>query len=142
MRRRWADWDFDAILPSMWKKYEPWAYRLAALGWMGVIFLQSSKPGSQVRIQPPIDKVIHMGAFGVLAFLLAMGAGRRLERHVVWLIPILIALLGGLDEFHQSFSPGRSVSFGDVVADFCGALAATLAWWVARRQGMERARER
>lgn len=125
----------------MWKKYEVWAYRLAALGWMGIIFLQSSKPGSQIRIQSPVDKAIHMGAFGVLAFLLALGAGRRLERHAVWLIPLSIAVLGGLDEFHQSFSPGRSVSAGDVAADFLGALAATIAWWLARRQGMERAKE-
>lgn len=123
----------------MWNKLEPWVYRLAALGWMGVIFLQSSKPGSQVKIEPPVDKAIHMGAFGVLAFLLALGAGRRLERHVLWAIPALGLVLGVLDEFHQSFSPGRSVSLGDVLADFAGATAATVAWWLAWRQGRARA---
>jgi VanZ family protein len=123
----------------MWNKLEPWIYRLAALGWMGLIFLQSSKPGSKVKIEPPVDKAIHMGAFGVLAFLLALGAGRRLQRHVLWAIPVLGLVLGILDEFHQSFSPGRSVSLGDVAADFAGATVATFAWWLAWRQGRARA---
>lgn len=123
----------------MWKKIEPWIYRVAALGWMCLIFLQSSKPGSQVKIEPPVDKAIHMGAFGVLAYLLALGAGRRLERHALWLIPLLALVLGGLDEYHQSFSPGRSVSLADVAADFAGATAATIGWWLAWRQGWSRA---
>lgn len=120
----------------MWKKYDVWAYRLAALGWVVLLSWESGKPGSEVRIEPPIDKVVHASAFGVLGYLLALGSGTSLQKHVLWLVPLLVLGFGVLDEFHQSFIVGRSVSLGDVVADTTGAIAAAIAWWLAKQQGV------
>jgi len=119
----------------MWKKYEAWAYRFASLGWILLLSWESGKPGTEVHIQPPIDKVVHASAFGVLGFLLALGSGARLRRHNLWLVPLLVSSFGFLDEFHQAFSPGRSVSALDWLADTVGGIAAVAAWWLAKRQG-------
>ncbi len=124
----------------MWKKYEAWVFRLAAVAWVALISWESGKPGSEVHIQPPIDKVVHACAFGVLGYLLALGAG-RFRGHVLWLVPLLVSSFGFLDEFHQAFSPGRSVSALDWLADTVGGLAAGVAWWLAQRQGQVWAQE-
>jgi len=120
----------------MWKKYEAWVFRFAALGWIVLLSWESGKPGSEVHIQPPIDKVVHACAFGVLGFLLALGSG-RFRRNNLWLIPLLVSCFGFLDEYHQAFSPGRSVSALDWLADTAGGIAAAIAWWLAWRQGRE-----
>ncbi|HHU37556.1 MAG TPA: VanZ family protein [Treponema sp.] len=38
---------------------------------------------------------------------------------------VLASLYGVLDEFHQSFVPGRDSSFGDIIADTLGAAVGT-----------------
>ena len=79
---------------------------------------------------PNFDKVEHAGYF-FLVGLLAVRAARFSEewtpRRTVWtLLPLALAW-GILDEFHQSFVPGRSVEVGDVVADVAGVALALLA---------------
>lgn len=117
------------------ESWENWLFRAAALGWMALLTFQSGKPGSAIRIEHPIDKLVHAAAFGVLGYLLALGAGRARGK-VLWLVPLLVSSFGFVDEFHQSFSPGRSVSVGDWLADTTGGIAAAFAWWLAWRQGM------
>ncbi|MCB9495932.1 MAG: VanZ family protein [Fibrobacteria bacterium] len=116
-------------------KLEKWAFRLAALAWMGMVFWFSSQPGTKVHVEPPLDKIIHAGVYGVLAFLLALGAGPRWKAHAAWMAWVVAVAFGASDEFHQSFSPGRSVSFGDWFADLGGATAASVAWLWAWSQG-------
>jgi VanZ family protein len=79
---------------------------------------------------PQFDKVLHAGTF-FLVGLLAVRAARFLEewtpRRTAWtLLPVGLGW-GLLDEFHQSFVPGRSVEAGDVAADVAGVLLAVLA---------------
>lgn len=90
------------------------------------------------------DKVAHFHVYGLLALLVARNGfvpGRA------WLAVALVSLFGLTDEWHQSFTPGRSVEVADWVADTLGAaLAVTLyvrwAWFrgllesrlLARRQ--------
>ncbi|MBI5381763.1 MAG: VanZ family protein [Opitutae bacterium] len=89
-----------------------------------MVFLASGR--SQVagpRI-PHLDKVTHFAVYGLLATLVlrALPAGRR-----AWLAVALVSLFGISDEWHQSFTPGRSVEFADWLADTLGAaLAVTL----------------
>jgi VanZ family protein len=76
--------------------------------------------------------VIHFFEFGLLGFLAArviflLG---NIERWIgIALGATTAALWGILDEFHQSFVPGRNASVGDAVIDgigaFCGALLFT-----------------
>lgn len=116
------------------ERIEKWFFRAASLAWVVLLSWESGRPGTEVHIQPPIDKVVHASAFGVLGFFLALGAG-RLRGKILWLVPLLVSAFGFLDEFHQSFSPGRSVSALDWLADTVGGIAAAVAWWLAWRQG-------
>lgn len=104
---------------------------LLAMGWASH---QSSMPLG-VEIVHPWDKVLH----GILFASLGLAAGWALEGRLAWLwILGLLVLIGGLDEFHQSFVPGREVSLGDVVADGVGA-ALGLVVWGRLRKGHSRA---
>ena len=54
----------------------------------------------------------------------------------VWSAVAIASLYGFSDEFHQSFTPGRGVEFGDWVADTLGALMAVTIY--ARWHGLRR----
>jgi len=104
------------------------------------IFILSSQPRVHLPISfPLIDKVLHLilyTGFGVcLAFGLAhldcRGAGRK-----AGLMAGLGILLGGLDEIHQMFVPGRSADVLDAAVDVLGVIAGWLIFRVlARRAG-------
>ena len=82
------------------------------------------------------DKVAHFSIFGLLATLVVRvePCGRG------WLAIGLVSLFGLLDEWHQSFTPGRSVEIADWVADTLGAVVATRFYlrWTAYRRLLER----
>ncbi len=95
---------------------------------------------------PHIDKLKHIIAYGVLGFFIARALSEVWRYEPVrapWLRIILTTMLygslyGAIDEWHQSFTPGRVVEFGDIVADFIGSLLG--AWlvrpyrfWLARK---------
>jgi VanZ family protein len=72
-----------------------------------------------------MDKIAHFSVFGLLASLIFRAPGFCRK----WAIAavVLVSLFGMSDEFHQSFTPGRSVEFDDWLADTLGAcLAVTL----------------
>ncbi len=90
----------------------------------------------QPSLKPPVewfpgqDKVFHLVEFGGLGLALVLNADlfgekrrkfRMVSSGVVWAV---------LDEFHQSFVPGRDCSFQDVFADIAGLL---LAVWIFSR---------
>ncbi len=71
------------------------------------------------------DKLAHFAIFGLLASLLCrMGRGWRAAALAV----LAVSTFGGLDEWHQSFTPGRSVEVEDWLADTTGA-ALAVAWY-------------
>lgn len=102
-------------------------------------FWGSSKGGDEVHIAPPWDKVVHGAAYAVLAFVCCLGAGRWKEK-AFWLVPLSIALYAGFDEWHQSWTPGRSASVEDFAVDMVGCALAVFGWSRARAQ--ERIRSR
>ena len=74
------------------------------------------------------DKLAHFCVFGLLATLILrmLSTGKKGIRN--GLIAVLIVSLFGItDEFHQSFTPGRSVEVADWIADTLGAVTAV---WV------------
>ena len=82
------------------------------------------------RLEHGIRKAAHMTEYFLLALSLALPLallwktdGRRLLLRVV----LFCFLFAALDEFHQSFVPGRSPSFRDVLIDTAGSLAGTCA---------------
>jgi VanZ family protein len=94
-----------------------------AVLWAAFLFFLSSRSHLPGGGQLPInDKVAHGILYLILGGALAW-AGRRLsfKRHqaILFLIGILFALS---DEWHQSFVPDRSSTFGDLLADGSGLL--------------------
>ncbi|MSU51919.1 MAG: VanZ family protein [Opitutaceae bacterium] len=72
------------------------------------------------------DKVAHCLVFGLLATLVVRNG--FLPKYA-WLAVALVSLFGATDEWHQSFTPGRSVEIADWVADTLGAAVALYARW-------------
>jgi VanZ family protein len=46
------------------------------------------------------------------------------RRSAAWIAVAVASIYGVSDEFHQSFTPGRSVEIADWLADTCGAALA------------------
>ncbi len=95
-----------------------------ALAWMACIFVLSSRSdlpkAADSRIQELLLTVAHFVGYGVLAILLAYALA--LPRHGKVIACVLAVLYGVTDEFHQSFTPGRSASAVDLLVDLLGAL--------------------
>jgi VanZ family protein len=99
---------------------------------MGAIFFLSSVQGENLVLPNivNIDKVAHMGVYGLLAGTVFFAFGGRLICLYPRLVPLLVILIcilyGVTDEFHQSFVPNRTPSFSDVLADGFGAAVVSL----------------
>ena len=94
-----------------------WFIRLAGIGfllWAVVLFFLSSRTMPQLPDMrfPQADKVLHFGYFGVGGALLALALGAaRPAWPVTWRVALVVALIlsvGIVDEWHQTFTPGRS----------------------------------
>ena len=130
------------------RPWEPqgWVWRLAstalAVAWMGFIFYLSSLPPAdlprQIEAFAWLDELRpvagHLVLYGVLGPLLLVslwswvtGSAYRLR----WpLIAISFGTLYGvMDEYHQSFVPGRSPSAFDVFIDGVGVVASVASLW-------------
>ncbi len=87
-----------------------------------------------------VDKLAHFGVFGALATsVIRLPRFREAGWKGVFVVLLLVSLWGGLDEFRQSFTPGRSVEVHDWLADTLGAMTAVLLYqaWPAYRRLLE-----
>lgn len=115
---------------------------------VGIIFYLSSLPAHEVPESwfPYQDKVQHVIAYACLGFVVARALSWKFRKNPqgkpfknsLYIAVIFGALYGALDEYHQSFTPGRSVEFADFLADTLGsiigaALAIPYRRWVARK---------
>ena len=85
---------------------------------------------------PGIDKVTHFSVYGLLATLVVrLGHSAR----SAWISLLIISGYGLTDEWHQSFTPGRSVELADWLADTAGAAMAILLYrkWTWYRLRLE-----
>lgn len=105
-----------------------------------MIFWLSSIPGSGDK--PPWlfrheDKVVHASVWTVLGALCAAGGvARGWPRRTAVFIAIAIATsYGVIDEWHQSYTPRRDASVGDLVADAFGACLGAIAVARVYRRG-------
>ena len=128
---------------------------VAAVFWMGVIFLFSGQPADEStqtslrvermicsvtvpgyvlktpeaqRIEFPVRKGAHMTEYAILAVLfLGIVSRRELTRRELVRAVFLAAVYAAADEFHQRFVPGRSGQLRDVLIDSVGGTIGVLA---------------
>ncbi len=113
----------------------------AFLLWFVSLWLLSAFPrtGDYMPPIPNFDKVVHFGFFfGGSGLFCAWLFRRRPEspnwRAIFAIAVVVIALIGCLDEFHQSFTPGRSGNDPfDVMADVLGAATGALVFRLVHR---------
>ncbi len=113
---------------------------------MGIIFSLSHQSPDHLILPAfaGVDKLAHCAIYGLLALtvLFALsGPGRELSPLRMVVVTVLVCgIYGMLDEFHQSFIPGRCVSAADLLADVCGAVLVGLAWLWQGAEKKSRAR--
>ena len=110
---------------------------------MALIFILSAQaqlPTPETRwLDFVLEKSAHTFEFAVLAALLlrALGPGAT-ARWRAFGVAVLLAWLYALsDEFHQSFVPGRSADWTDILFDWLGAVLGAGLWmyrWTADKK--------
>lgn len=104
---------------------------LAAAGLVAVLWALSSMPARNLGAgwMWQYDKLIHGSVYALLGALIAGGGVARGWRPR-WSAALAIAVTaayGLIDEWHQSFTPGRDASVGDLLADATGGTIGALA---------------
>ena len=89
----------------------------------------SSRPGSQVGIPAPWDKLAHLFEFALLGFLAARATGSARGGFSI------AAVWGAVDEVHQAFVPLRSPGLDDWLADLIGGFLGAMLGGLQTRQG-------
>jgi VanZ family protein len=122
LRRRLPGWACD-----------PRAWRGVLLALLLVVSWLAFAPVPFRDGELPLDKLRHLAAFGVLAWVAAQGWGRAPVAG--WRIAAALLAYGVFIELVQSQVPGRHASAADVLADAAGialGLLAARAFSVAR----------
>ena len=91
--------------------------------WLAVLFVLSDQPGDAVPSWWSVpDVVAHTVLYTVLGVLLVLGRHWNGGRPGWFVLAGAGLLFAALDEWHQSWVPGRTPSSGDVAADALGLL--------------------
>ncbi|MBI5378629.1 MAG: VanZ family protein [Nitrospirae bacterium] len=120
--------------------------RVRLLGWWAAVivyagflfFLSSLSLPLPLPFAPGVglDKVAHLGAYGLLSYLLFRALHISFPHAALWRIALAAAVLatlyGASDEAHQLYVPNRQAEILDLVADGIGAFLASGICWVKR----------
>lgn len=112
-----------------WRRW----YRHALPAYWVFLFTSTHLPRLRVPLPTPAaDKVLHLAAFGLLAFLFwrcAEAIRRPVSPTFVWFALIVLAAYAAVDEYLQSFV-GRSADLADWLANVVGigAVLGVLEW--------------
>jgi VanZ family protein len=112
--------------------------KIPAIVIMITICILSSLPGDDAVLNSfeLNDKLKHIIAYFFLGTFLCLWIPREkwLAKPLLWgaLIVVTGTVFGILDEFHQSFVPGRSGNdIGDIIANFIGSLISPFVYFAA-----------
>lgn len=84
-------------------------------------------PGPMAWLPPGLQNLLHVPAFGLLAWLWIRGLAPRFRLRTRLVAGISLTIAYALvDEWHQSYVPGRYSSATDVLADAAGAFLAAI----------------
>lgn len=110
-----------------------WIFKcILTLVYAGIIYWVSSQDTSFISLSHHTDKLVHFVEFGLLCLTICWSLS-SVQTGIKGIYKIILAigitsLYGILDEFHQSFTPHRSVEFLDWLADTAGAAATGFLW--------------
>ena len=110
---------------------------LPLITWLGLIFLVSGRPKTEIPDYGAWDLLVkkgsHFVAYAVVALLARRAFGpSRLATPLALLLAVLYAVS---DEYHQTFVPGRHGNGTDVLIDTLGAVMALVAaWWLRQHR--------
>jgi len=98
-----------------------------------VVFESTCAPTIDNSLIPNLDKMIHFGVFGVIAWLLASVLDAKLwfkrsSFKIVVFSFVFVVLLGVSDEYLQSFTSTRHAELNDALADLAGAFVMLVIW--------------
>lgn len=129
VRRPGARFATICLLGAAQSRVRGWALG-AALLLIGALFYLGRQPFAAGLFPTPYDGIAHLVVFATITFLLWLA----LFRAYPLLLVLLMALLGALDEGHQTFLPGRFPSFSDWLFDVLAAvlMVCFLAWMQQR----------
>jgi len=119
----------DMDIPRSWLKR--W---LPSVLIMALIFAASSTPGNDLPKFGVWDFLVkkgsHMLGYALLAisYLRGLSGSRGINRRTAFLAVVMAGLYALTDEYHQSFTPGRTPSIGDVGIDTLGASIGAGVW--------------
>jgi len=100
--------------------------------WVTLLILTST-PAQELPKVDISDKVVHFGAYFVLAILFQLYVfiskgesvfNGKIKTYVLTII--VLTLYGAFDEIHQAFIPGRVADLVDFIADTLGVVTAVL----------------
>ena len=99
-----------------------------------VIVVLGSIPGARHNLgQYASGLILHSTAYAILSVLIFLGSRGSASRRALCAV-ITIAMIGGTDEYVQSFSSYRTAAMGDWVVDVAsGAVISTVLWKFWRR---------
>lgn len=106
-------------------------YGLLTLTWLAAIYWLSSRVELGTGHSHPLvalaSNLLHVPLFAGLTFCLlkTFSAGQEISWRLCGVVFLAAAAYAGLDEWHQSFVPGRFGSVGDFLLDVMG-IAATI----------------
>ena len=89
------------------------AEMVATVPWIGDLMTTHS-------LEVILRKLAHGGIYFLLGIALTGVLISQRTKRVLWLVPLIGGVLAALDEFHQSFVPGRGPSIFDVLIDVIG----------------------
>jgi VanZ family protein len=87
---------------------------------LAALFIGGHQPVSGTLFPPPWDKLVHFIFYGALTIFAAF----TFPKIPLPLLGLIVIGIGGADEIHQIFVPGRSPGLDDLAADITGCLPA------------------
>jgi VanZ family protein len=103
--------------------------------WAGVVLTATSIPDLSMPGPAGSDKVGHFLMYCMLGFLAHRAAAPRRDARRFVAVTLALTAFAAVDEWHQTFIPGRAADVADFVADAVGAATGcALAFAVALRR--------
>jgi VanZ family protein len=105
------------------------------------LFILGAQPMAVGLFQSPWDKLAHIGIFALIGCAAGVASGSQGWIRIGYCVAGTLAL-GITDELHQSYLPGRSASWADLVADGVGGMAGAALLQFTRAFGLQHLKNR